>query len=130
MLATYGFNSAINKLFGKLESEVVDQMMKAGDTDNDGDVECVMSSNLELSCHRCVADPQPRQPLLLGSRRCLCCRSYSAAYVATVLPFTSYSFAIHQSMFSDSQLGRVQGHYATGRTDGHHSSRQGHQGDD
>ena len=30
---------AIEKLFGKLEPELVDQMMKAGDTDNDGDVD-------------------------------------------------------------------------------------------
>ena len=37
--------SAIEKLFGHLDENMVDQMMKAADTDGDGDVECVIESS-------------------------------------------------------------------------------------
>ena len=40
--------SAITKMFGKLDPEMVEQMMKAADTDGDGDVECVKSVNVKL----------------------------------------------------------------------------------
>lgn len=35
-------------MFGKLDPEMVEQMMKAADTDGDGDVECVKSVNVKL----------------------------------------------------------------------------------
>ena len=44
--------SALTQMFGKLEPDVVDQMMNAADTDNDGDVECVRAAQMHtpLTC--------------------------------------------------------------------------------